>query len=59
MSADVESIPHNGHLEDELPPDNLDEDNGSDDGDLFGDGDEEDLPAVNEYEIPLVTFGHY
>ena len=57
MSADVEAMPHNGDLEDRaLPGDLTGDDMSGNDGDLFGDDDEEDADQDVEYGIPSAQF---
>lgn len=52
MSAEVESLPRNGDFDDEDFPQDLNGGNVSgDDGDLFGDDDDDDeLDKPNEYD---------
>lgn len=59
MSAEVEPVPHNGDLEGESPTQTLDGDNVSeDDGDLFGDDDEELDQGQNEYAELIIPYAH-
>jgi hypothetical protein len=54
MSADVESAPRNGDLEDLGTPEDLNGGDASDDADLFGDDDEEPAQG-DEYGLTFTT----
>jgi hypothetical protein len=47
MSAEVDTLPANGEVAEALTPEELNG-GGSEDGDLFGDDDDDDLPDLNE-----------
>ncbi len=60
MSADVESLPRNADVDDESTPEELNTLHVSDDdGDLFGDDDDEDVDQGNECETPLYHPGPF
>lgn len=52
MSAEVDTLPSNGDVDDNLTPEGLNGGGSEDDADLFGDDDDEEVQGeANEYAL--------
>lgn len=52
MSAEVDTLPHNGDVDDNLTPEDLNGGGSEDDADLFGDDDDEQIQAESNECVP-------